>query len=353
MAGAALDGDAVAAVDSSGQARDILDLSAHLRDALWRVDSAAIAPVEAPGGLVVAGMGGSAVGARLALAALGGRLRRPFAIADGYALPPWVGLDHLVLCASYSGATEETLAAYDDAAERGAPRVVATTGGALAERARRDGAPVIPLPGGYQPRATVGYGLVAALEAAAFSGAAPAIRDEIQAAAALAERLADEWGPDGDEDGEAKVLARRLNGTVPVIAGAELSAPVAYRWKTQINENAELPAFASVLPEADHNEVVGWSAARELGSFSAVFLEDPRSHPRNLLRSELTAGLAAAGAKVVERVPARGDTALERLISLVLLGDLVSLYLAVLRGVDPVDIAPLTELKRALADRRP
>ena len=110
-----LDASAVAAVDSTGQAAEILDLPAHLRDALWRVDSAGIAPVDAPGGLVVAGMGGSAVGGRLALAALGARLRRPFLVSDGYSLPSWTGPQQLVLCSSYSGATEETLAAYDDA----------------------------------------------------------------------------------------------------------------------------------------------------------------------------------------------------------------------------------------------
>src|SRR5688500_6929510 len=112
-----------------------------------------------------------------------------------------------------------------------------------------------------------------------------------------------------------------------------------------------MPAFASVLPEADHNEVVGWPFAEGLGPFSAVFLEDPDTHPRNALRSELTAELAAAGAAVVERVAAHGKSRLERLVSLVLLGDLVSLYLAVLRGVDPVDIEPITRLKAALADR--
>jgi glucose/mannose-6-phosphate isomerase len=343
--------EAVAAVDSTGQAAEITDLATHLRDAVWRVDSAAIAPIDAPGGVIVAGMGGSAVGARLALGALGPRLTRPFAIADGYELPSWTGPEHLVLCSSYSGGTEETLAGYDDAAARGARRLVATTGGALAERARRDGAPVIPLPGGFQPRAAVGYGLVAALEAAALAGAAPSLRAEIEAAAALAERLAAEWGPDGDEQGEAKALARRLHGTVPVVAGAELTAPVAYRWKCQINENASLPAFASALPEADHNEVVGWPGAAGRGPFSAIFLEDAEAHPRNRLRSELTADVAAAGATVVERVATRGDSRLERLVSLVLLGDLVSLYLAVLRGVDPADIEPLTRLKAALADR--
>jgi len=342
-----LDPQGVAAVDSTGQAAEILDLHVHLRDALWRVDSAGIAPFDAPGGLVVAGMGGSAVGGRLAAAAIGPRLSRPLVVADGYTLPGWVGPETLVLCSSYSGSTEETLSAYDDASERGAQRLVATTGGALAERARRDGVRVIPVPGGFQPRAAVGYSLVSALEAAALCGAGPSLRDEVEAAAGLAEGLAAEWGPDAPEDSEAKALARRLHGTIPVIAGAELAAAAAYRWKCQINENAGLPAFCSVLPELDHNEVVGWPAAE--GRLSAVFLEDPGSHPRNLLRSELSAEQAAAGAAVVERVTARGDTPTERLVSLVLLGDLVSLYLAVLRGEDPVDIPPIDALKAALA----
>jgi glucose/mannose-6-phosphate isomerase len=348
---AALDAAAVAAVDPSGQFGAALELPTHLRDALWRVDSAGIAPIEAPGGLVVAGMGGSAVGGRLAAAALGERLRRPLAIADGYALPAWTGPETLVLCSSYSGFTEETLAAYDDAAERGAPRVVVTTGGGLAERAQRDGVPVIPLPAGFAPRAAVGYALVAALEAAALCGAGPSLRDEVEAAAALAERLGAEWGPDGAEACEAKTLARRLHGTVPVIAGAELAAAAAYRWKCQINENGGLPAFAGALPEVDHNEVVGWPAAGDLGRFAAVFLEDPHAHPRNALRAELTAQQASAGAAVVERVAAIGDSPLERLISLVLLGDLVSLYLAVLRGKDPAAIAPIDSLKAELAVR--
>jgi glucose/mannose-6-phosphate isomerase len=343
--------DAVAAVDTTGQAAEIVDVAAHLRDALWRVDSAGIEPMDAPGGLVVAGMGGSAVGGRLAAAALGPRLRRPLAIADDYALPGWAGPDTLVLCSSYSGATEETLAGYDDAVARGAPRVAVTTGGPLADRALRDGVPVIPLPAGFAPRAAVGYALVAALEAAALCGAGPSVRDEIEAAAALAEALAAEWGPDGPEDGEAKALARRLHGTVPVVAGAELAAAAAYRWKCQINENTGVPSFSSALPELDHNEVVGWPAAGDLGRFSAVFLEDPGAHPRNALRTELTARQAASGAAVVERVAARGDSRTERLVSLVLLGDLVSLYLAVLRGEDPAAIAPIDALKAELAAR--
>jgi glucose/mannose-6-phosphate isomerase len=345
-----LDAAACSAVDSTGQFAETLGLADHLRDALWRVDSANIAPVDAQGGLIVAGMGGSSVGGRLAAGALGPRLRRPLALAMGYDIPSWIGRETLVLCSSYSGSTEETLATYDAAKEAGAPRIVATTGGPLAERARTDGVPVVPLPGGFQPRAAVGYSLVTALEAAALCGAAPSVRDEIEAAAGLAAELAIEWGPDGAEDGDAKRLARALHGTIPVITGAGLTASVAYRWKTQINENAEIPAFASKLPEHDHNEVVGWGGAA--GRLGAVFLEDPEGDERAARRIEVTAEIAADGAAVVERVTARGETRLERLVSLVLLGDLVSLYLAVLRGVDPVHVRAIDLLKERLAAAR-
>ena len=343
--------DAVAAVDSTGQMAEALALSSHLRDALWRVDSSGAAAVDARGGLIVAGMGGSAIGGRLALGALGPRLRRPVVVTSGYALPSWAGPETLVLCSSYSGATEETLACYDGAGERGAPRIAATTGGPLAERARRDGVPIVPLPGGFQPRAAVGYGLVTALEAAALCGAAPSLRDEVEAAAALAESLARELGADGPEGGEAKTLAGLLAGTIPVVLGAELTEPVAYRWACQLTENAQVPAFSHALPEADHNQIVGWSAARDVGRFACVVLEDPLAHPRNAVRAELTAQLAQEGALAVARVAARGESPLERLVSLVLLGDLVSIYLAVLRGVDPVSVRAIDALKAELARR--
>jgi glucose/mannose-6-phosphate isomerase len=346
-----LDSAAVAAVDSSGQAADIVGLPDHLLDALWRVEAANLQPVDTPGGLVIVGMGGSGVGGALARAALRPALQRPLELTRDETLPAWTGPGTLVLCSSYSGDTEETLVAYEAAGETGAPRVVSASGGELAARARRDGVPVVPLPGGFQPRAAVGYAVVAALEAAASCGAAPSLRGEVEAAAALAERLAAEWGPDGPEDGDAKALARRLDGTVPVIAGAEVAAAAAYRWKCQMNENAGLPAFASAVPELDHNELVGWPAARALGRFSAVFLDDPGAHPRNALRTELTSGQAAEWADVVERVTPHGETPVERLVSLVLLGDLVSLYLAVLRGKDPIEVTPIDALKAALAVR--
>jgi glucose/mannose-6-phosphate isomerase len=140
-----------------------------------------------------------------------------------------------------------------------------------------------------------------------------------------------------------------LHGTIPQIAGAGLTAPIAYRWKTQFNENAKSPCFAAELPELDHNEIVGWEGARDSGRFSAVFLDDSDLHPRVRRRMELTRGLVAENAVFTERVEGVGESRVERLVSLVLLGDLVSIYLAALRGVDPATISPIVRLKQALA----
>ncbi|HTW41668.1 MAG TPA: bifunctional phosphoglucose/phosphomannose isomerase [Solirubrobacteraceae bacterium] len=341
----------IARIDPSNQLGDVLALPEHLRDALWRVESAIMQDWDTAAGLVVAGMGGSAIGGALARAAMGDHASRPIFVTRAYGLPPWTTPDTMVLCASYSGDTEETLACYESAGALGAKRTVVCTGGRLAEMARADGVPVIPLPGGFQPRAAVAYMIVAALEVAALCGAGPRLTPEIDVAASHTEQLVAEWGPDASEDSLAKSIARGLAGTTPVIAGAGLTSPIAYRWKTQINENAKLPAFSNELPELDHNELVGWEGARELGRFSAVFLDDSDAHPRVKERMDLTERLIADNAAASFRLETRGQTAIERVVSLVLLGDLVSIYLAALRGVDPGPVKALDELKAALAER--
>ena len=348
-AAATLDGETIAAVDEGRQLEDVLALPDHLRDALWRVESANLRPHDAAGGLIVAGMGGSAIGGALARAALGDRASRPIVIARGYGLPPWTSTETTVLCSSYSGNTEETLAAYEAAGALGANRIVATTGGKLAAAAREDRVPVIPLPGGFQPRAAVGYSLVVALEVAGLCGVGERLHSEIDVAAARTEELVASWGPGGAQEQFPKELALGLHRTVPQISGSGLTSPIAYRWKCQINENAKTPAFSSELPELDHNEIVGWQAAAELGRFSAVFLDDSDLHPRIRQRIELTRGLIAAEAAATFRIESVGNSPTERLLSLVLLGDLVSLYLAVLRGVDPGPVAVIDRLKSALA----
>jgi glucose/mannose-6-phosphate isomerase len=209
--------------------------------------------------------------------------------------------------------------------------------------------PVIRLPAGLQPRAAVGYSLACALAAASLCGAAPPLGRHLVAAADWIDALAREWGPEGSDDSRAKMLARLLGGLAPVIVGTGGTVPVAYRWKCQLNENAKVPAFWSALPEADHNEICGWGAAAEAGAFAAIFLEDDDDPPQVRRRVLLTAAAAQRGARVVRRVSGQGETRLQRLLSLILLGDLVSLYVAVLRGADPADIQAIRELKTALA----
>jgi glucose/mannose-6-phosphate isomerase len=344
----ALDREAIARIDAADLVTDILAIPEYLRDALWKAESAGLEPWDSPGGLVVAGMGGSGIGGQLARAILGDHASRPLLAARAYGLPPWTTPDTTVLCTSYSGNTEETLACFEAAGVIGARRVVATSGGKLAELARSEGVPVIPVAGGLQPRAAVAYMTVAALEVAALCGVGPRCNSELDVAAEHLEDLVEAWGPDSDESSEAKTLARALHGTAPVIYGAGVTTPIAYRWKTQINENANQLAFAGELPEADHNEIVGWPTAGELGRFSGVFLDDPDTHPRIKARIELTGRIVEGGAAGVHRVQPRGSTAVERVFSLVMLGDLVSLYLAVLRGEDPTPVPAIERLKAEL-----
>lgn len=342
---------AVASVDHSDLMGDVLDLPAQLEDALWRVEAAGLPRRDAPEGLVLCGMGGSAVGGELAVAATGRRARRPLRVSRDYELDPWIGAGALVLCSSYSGYTEETLACFAAAGAVGASRVALTTGGALADSARAEGVPVIGVPSGLQPRAAVAYTTVGALECVAACGAGDPPAEEVRAAGRLLETLIEEWGPDAPEGSEAKAIARGLEGALPVVYGAGATVAAARRWKSQLNENAKLPSFASVLPEADHNELIGYERARGLAPLHAVFLGDEGQRPELRRRLELTAEVVeATRAAGVTRVEARGDTALERLLSLVLLGDLVSVYLAVLAGVDPTSVLALESFKERLAE---
>lgn len=327
-------------IDSGDQLDAALSLPDHLRDALWRVDSARLEPMECSG-LLVCGMGGSAIGGDLAAAALGSRMSRPMQVVRGYGVPSWTLPDRVIFCSSYSGDTEETLACYDAAEAVGARRIAATTGGSLAEAARRDGVPVIGMPAGLQPRAAVGYTFAIAAEVAALVGAGESLRTEIDSSAAHLEASKEQLMA------QAAELAERIGDSVPLIYGCGLTVPIAYRWKCQVNENAKRPAFDHGLPEMDHNEIVGWQGAGE-GEFAALFLEDCDQHPRERQRIDLTAELIAPRAHDAIRLETVGETRTERLLWAVMLGDLLSLELAARDGTDPTPVEVIESLKDRL-----
>jgi glucose/mannose-6-phosphate isomerase len=320
---------------------DVLGIPDQLRDALWRIESARLEPAPAAG-LFVCGMGGSAIGGDLAAAAIGDRLTGPMLTVRGYALPSWATPEWTVLCSSYSGDTEETLACFEAAEALGARRLVSSTGGPLVDRARETEVPVVGLPGIFQPRAAVAYMVVVAAEVASLAGIAPRLHTEIDAAAAFLSEQAEMLQQ------QAREIAALVAGAVPVIYGADLTAPVARRWKTQVNENAKFPAWWGELPEADHNELCGWSGAVGDERAAAIFLEDRDQHPRVARRFELTAKSVKSGAAAVARVETMGETRLERMLWAVMLGDLVTLELARQRGVDPLPVEAIERFKEEM-----
>ncbi|HEV7770044.1 MAG TPA: bifunctional phosphoglucose/phosphomannose isomerase [Solirubrobacterales bacterium] len=320
---------------------DVLAIPDQLRDALWRIESARLEPGTAAG-VMVCGMGGSAIGGDLAAAALGDRLTKPLLTVRGYGVPSWTTPEWTVLCSSYSGGTEETLACFDAAEALGARRIVVSTGGPLVDGAREAGVPVVGLPGIFQPRAAVAYMFVAAAEVAALAGIAPRIHVEIDTAAAFLAEQAEGLRS------KAAEIAAEIGGAMPVVYGAGPTAPVARRWKTQINENAKLLAFHSELPEADHNEIAGWSHTRPSDRIAAIFLEDADHHPRERRRCELTAAALADSATAVVRVEAAGESRVARMLWATMLGDLVSLSLAEARGVDPEPVEAIESFKEAM-----
>ncbi|MSO42322.1 MAG: bifunctional phosphoglucose/phosphomannose isomerase [Solirubrobacterales bacterium] len=333
--------EAIRAADSGDHLESVLALSDHLRDALWRIESARLGSMEAPAAFVC-GMGGSAIGGDLAAAAFGDRLTRPLLTVRGYGLPSWAPAGPAVLCSSYSGQTEETLASFAAAEALDARRLVATTGGELADLARSEDVPVVGLPAGLQPRAAVGYMFACAAELAALAGAGPRINTEIDAAAARLEQRRDAILARSVE------IADALGHATVVIHGSALTDPVAYRWACEINENAKLPAFRSTLSESNHNQIAGWAGAAGVGRYSCVFLEDSDQPPRGRRRFGLTESQISSSVENVVRLEVEGETRTERLLELVQLGDLVSLHLAARHGVDPSSMQAIDALKAGL-----
>jgi glucose/mannose-6-phosphate isomerase len=318
-------------------------------------DAARAAPIPFAGSVrsvAVCGMGGSAAAGDVVAAAFADRLAAPMGTLRGYRVPRSFGEDDLVVCVSYSGNTEETLSAYAAARERGCPTVAVCGGGELAERAGEAGTPVVDIPTEAPvPRAGLGSltgGLLGALVA---GGVLSNVDEEVRGAEGSVGALSGDLGPDVPAgQNEAKDVAAWVGGRIPVIWGSEgVSAAAAWRWKTAFNENAELPAFASVLPELDHHEIVGWTDGRGTG-FCLVILREEDEHPR--VQARLDATLEEISGAGLERreVRAHGATPLGRGLGLALVGDLASTYHALGRGINPAAMTSLTRIKQRLAE---
>ena len=277
--------------------------------------------------IAVSGMGGSAVAGDVLRSLYADRLRIPVVVVRSPQLPEWCGPHTLVIVSSYSGGTAETLSCFEEAVRRGCRIVAVTSGGELGGRAKERELALVTVPGGFQPRAALGYLALGSLGALA-AQLAPGVPTDIN---------------------PAKQLAGAIGERVPVIWGAEgIGSVAAARWKTQCNELAKVPAWAASLPELDHNEVVGWSEDRGRGFF-LVALRHEGEHPEIARRFALSIQIATGAGAGAEEVRSRGRSSLSQLLTLIMMGDFTATYLGLARGVDPTPVEVITRLKEALA----
>ncbi len=350
-----LDGPDALAGDSLGLVRGIGDSVAAFDEARAAAEAVELVyPPSEISDVALCGMGGSAIAADLVLGAYRERIRRPMAVVRDYFLPGWIGERTLVVLSSYSGGTEETLTATSQAIDRNALTVAITSGGKLGTHyPAEEGVPVIPVAPGFQPRAALLRMLIPVVVVLGRLEVLPPVGDDLDEARRTIATAIATLGPDVPEsENPAKQLARSLQGTVPLVWGAELTTPVAVRWKGQFNENAKVPAYASALPELDHNEICGFAGMpAELGSRAALLmLREPRQHRQVDRRFDLTRELVEPHVAKVASITADGTGALAKMLDLVLLGDYVSLYLALLNGVDPGPVEMIERLKGRLAE---
>ncbi|HZT07827.1 MAG TPA: bifunctional phosphoglucose/phosphomannose isomerase [Chloroflexota bacterium] len=338
-------------VDGLGMLERILGLPEQIRDA-WAMTRDLDLPdshAEAAN-IVICGMGGSAIGGDLVRSLADDEARVPIAVVRGYDLPRYVDGRSLVVVSSFSGATEETLSAFDQALERGARLIALTQGGPLLDRAQSHGVPVARFAFAGQPREAIGYSMVLMLGVLCrlryLSDRAP---DVDRAATTLSQMLAT-IGPDVPaESNPAKRLAQRLYGKLGLVYAGGLLADVARRWKGQLNENAKHWSFFEVLPELNHNAVLGYQFPTDIAPHVLVVtLSSSLNNPRVRVRERVTAELLARWGVATEVVNARGTSPLEHVLSTSYVGDFVSYYLALVNDVDPSDINTITFLKARL-----
>lgn len=301
--------------------------------------------------VVVAGMGGSAISGDIAADLLAPSAPAPLYVNRGYNLPAFVAKDSLIFALSYSGNTEETLSAVKQAAERGAKIICVTSGGKLKEIAEKSSYPLYLVPSGYQPRAALPFLLLPLLQGLEtfrfFSG----LRQNLEESVTVLKKLRNDYGESKPARGNpAKQLAKKLLGKIPVIFGhVDTSRSAAVRFKTQLNENSKVTALCNFFPELNHNEIVNLHALkRGQHDFSLVFFRDDADPERVKKRIEITKSLIGSQLGGVHEANAQGKGRLAKILSLIFFGDLVSVYLALLQGIDPSEVEVITRLKKEL-----
>lgn len=299
--------------------------------------------------IVLGGMGGSALAANMLHTWPG--LTKPFEIVRDYTLPQYIDEHTLFIASSYSGNTEETLNALTQAEAKGAKIVVIAAGGKLGDIASEKNYPFYQLPANFQPRMAVFYNFAALIQLLEPAGLVnKGAGTELQEAATWLSEQVDGWKADvATKDNQAKQIALDIVGKSPVIYAAVPLFPAAYKWKINFNENSKNVAWCNQFPEFNHNEFLGWTSHPVDKPYAIIDLRSSFDHPQVKKRFEVTSQLLSGKRPHPITVEAHGETLLEQLLWIISLGDMVSVYLALLNGLNPSPVELIEKLKKALA----
>ena len=302
--------------------------------------------------VVVAGVGGSAIGGDL-LADLASLEDTPsITVCRDYRIPGFVDENTLVLACSYSGETEETLSCFSQAVRLGAKVVAVASGGSLATEARKHGAPLFTVDYKGEPRSALAYSFLVPTALLTNAGLISDKSHDIEEAVLVLDRMASQLAEETpSERNPAKEMAADILDHLVIVYGAGIFSGVARRWKTQLNENSKAWAFFELLPEAHHNSVVGYMMPHELKEHTfAILLQPEFLHPRTLLRYQITNELLDEQSIPHRTARGQGGSAISQILTTALLGDYTSFYLALLEGVYPSPVPNIDYIKRRLAD---
>lgn len=343
------------AADKSSMFATITTFPQQIREAVTIARTVERLPFLKVDNVIVCGMGASGISGDILQCLLRDRLEVPLFVNRDPDLPKWANKDTLVMCLSYSGNTEETVNAFKAASQRKCKIVCVTTGGKLADLAEKREVLVLRIPSGMQPRAATAYlffpSLLILEKAGLIKGSLSADIDE---AITATEAFVAANGPSSPEESNpCKQLARKLHGSIPQIYGWGIYAPIARRMRSQINENSKLIARDDIVPEANHNDIVGWSADPEVSKLFTCVLFRDRDEESLTMQARLGFMKSLFGnvANDVVEVTPTGKGRLAKVMTLMCTGDFTSVYLALHRGVDPTPVDIITDLKQRIAER--
>ncbi len=350
--------DKIRDLDPSNMYNKIFDLPEQMIEALkivkrWQISADDFSEV---GNMVLVGMGGSAIAGEIVRTLYRRELVVPFEICRNYTLPEYVDDESLVLASSYSGNTEETIAAVEDALARKAMLVAFSTGGMLGEICRLNSIPMAQLPVGLPPRAALGYSFTLLLSFLERVGYIEDFTTDLKATVEGLSRYRETYIEDNPtESNPAKLLAKKIHGRIPIFySGPVLTDAACLRFRGQLAENSKTLSFGNQFPEFNHNELVGYCPvlAPHRESLLVVLLRDADDHPQVRSRMNIVKEIIAGVGIEVMEIHSKGSSQMERLFSLVQVADFASYYLAVLNEVDPEPVEAIERLKQELLARK-